>query len=70
MRDVAAFNLGQDGIERSSEESAFYPNAPDCRVTEVGRQYRHHNALVICTALFCGGSLLALLILGQYWLGQ
>ncbi len=29
MRDVIAFDLGQDGVERSSEESAFYPNAPD-----------------------------------------
>jgi hypothetical protein len=31
VRDVIAFNLGQDGVERSSEESALYPNAPDCR---------------------------------------
>ncbi len=31
MRDVIAFNLGQDGVERSSEESALYQNAPDCR---------------------------------------
>jgi hypothetical protein len=31
MRDGIAFNLGQDGIKRSSEESAFYPNALDCR---------------------------------------
>jgi hypothetical protein len=31
VRDGIAFNLGQDGIERSSKESAFYPNAPDCR---------------------------------------
>jgi hypothetical protein len=31
MRDVIAFNLGQDGVERSNKESTFYPNAPDCR---------------------------------------
>jgi hypothetical protein len=70
VHDVIAFNLGQDGVERSSKESAFYPNAPDCCVTRVGRQYRCHNALVICTALFFGGFLLAVLILGQRRLGQ
>ncbi len=52
VRDVIAFNLGQDGIKRSSEDSAFYPNAPDCRINRVGQQYRHHNALVVCTVLF------------------
>jgi hypothetical protein len=35
MHDVFMFNLGQDGIERSSKESAFYPNAPDCHVIGV-----------------------------------
>jgi hypothetical protein len=29
VRNVVAFDLGQDGVERSSEESAFYLNAPD-----------------------------------------
>jgi hypothetical protein len=68
MRDVIAFNLGQDGVKRSSKESAFYPNVPDCRVTKVRRQYRRHNMLIICTALLFGGFLLALLILGQHLL--
>jgi hypothetical protein len=63
--NVIVFNLSQDGIKRRSEESAFYPNALDCRVTRVGRQYRHHNVLVICTVLVFGGFLLALLIFGQ-----
>jgi hypothetical protein len=70
VRDVVTFNLGQDGIKRSSEESAFYLDAPDCHVTRVGRQYRRHNALVICVALFFGGFLLLPLILGQRRLGQ
>ncbi len=70
MRNVVAFNLGQDGIKRSSKESAFYPNVLDCRITRVGRQYRHHNVLNICTALFFGSFLLASLILGQRQLGQ
>ncbi len=65
MRNVIAFNLDQDGVKRSSKESAFYLNAPDCRVTRVGRQYRRHNVLIVCTALFFGGFLLTPLILGQ-----
>jgi hypothetical protein len=70
VHNVVALNLGQDGIKRSSKESAFHPNAPDCRVTRVGRQYRHHNVLLICTVLFFGDFLLALLILSQRRLGQ
>jgi hypothetical protein len=30
VRNVVTFNLDQDGIKRSSKESAFYPNVPDC----------------------------------------
>jgi hypothetical protein len=37
VRDVIAFNLGQDGVKRSSKESAFYPNVPECRITRVWR---------------------------------
>ncbi len=68
--NVVAFNLVQDGAKRNNKESAFYPNAPDCHVTRIGRQYRCHNALAICTALFFGSFLLAPLILGQRWLWQ
>ncbi len=70
MRDVVAFNLSQDGVKRSSKESAFYPNALDCCVTKVGHQYQHHDALVICMVLFFGSVLLAPLILGQRRLRQ
>ena len=65
VRNVVAFNLGQDGIKRSSKDSAFYSNVPNCCVARVVRQYWSHNALIICTALFFGGFLLTLLILGQ-----
>jgi hypothetical protein len=70
VSDVNTFNLGQDGIERSSKESAFFPNVLDCRITRVRWQYWRHNALAICTALYFDGFLLAPLILGQCWLGQ
>ncbi len=31
MRNVIVFNLGQDGVERSSKESALYLTAQNCR---------------------------------------
>jgi hypothetical protein len=70
MLDVIMFNLSQDGVKRSREDSAFYPNVPDFRVNKVGQQYRHHIPLVVCMALYFGGFLLAQLILGQRRLGQ
>jgi hypothetical protein len=70
VRNVITFNLGQDGIETSSAQSAVCLNAPDCRINGVGQNYWRIKVLVVCPALFCGSVLLAPLVLGQRWLGQ
>jgi hypothetical protein len=70
VRDVVVFNLGQDGIERSSAQSAVCMNAPNCHVNGVGRNYRRIKALIVCPALFCSSILLAPLVLDQRQLGQ
>jgi hypothetical protein len=70
MRNFVAFNLGQNGIKRSSAWSAVCPNAPYCCVNRVGWHYRHHKVFNVCTALFCSSFLLAPFVFGQCRLGQ